>query len=169
MINMDRKLHITLTFLLYLGFATCYSLILFFHEGSIILPLSLLTVIVILATIRHVKYYRYDAFNPKAKVFIIVNMVLIFIFFYFNSTDFKQIFLLILIGDCIFAFSKAFSIKYIVGTYIVYYPYIYFMYKYKYELSYLDEAIQSSPYLSYFINNSYSLKLTTLLNQNSKW
>ncbi len=136
MINLDKKLHRFLTILLYVGLLTGFIITIFLNKQPLFYPLIILTLITLLASFSHFKYYRYDAVNDKAKVFIIINMILTFVFLYFNYTDYRQIFLLILIGDCIFAFPKSFSTKYVIMTYIVYYPYIYFVYEYNFNWNY---------------------------------
>lgn len=147
MINLDKKLHHYLTILLYFAFASGYLLIIIINESNNFIPLSILTLIVGLSTFSHIKYYRYDAVNNKAKLIIVINMILMFVFMYFNYTDFRQLFLLILIADCIFAFPRIFSIKYVIGTYVVYYPYIYTVYKYRmnwdYTSAFIDDIVIS--------------------------
>ena len=146
-INLDKKLHRFLTILLYVVFATGYLLIYFGNTSGALMPLSLFTLIVALSTLSHLRYYRYDSVNNKAKIFIILNMLLLFIFLYFDHSDFRQLFLLVLIGDCIFAFPRSFSIPYVICTYSTYYPYMFFAYNqrdgWNYSFIFVDDLVIS--------------------------
>jgi len=128
---MDKKSHKYLTILLYVVFATGYIVIILGNEGGVILPLFIYTLIVVLHTYSHIKYYRHNAVDSKGKTFIIVNMLLMFIFLFFDNSPLEQYFLLILIGDCIFAFSLAFSFTYIIATYFAFYPYMIMIYNFR--------------------------------------
>jgi len=121
---MDKKSHKYLTILLYLVFITGYIVIILGNKGLAIMPLFIYTLIVGISTYSHIKYYRHNAVDSKGKIFIILNMLLMFVFLYFDNSPLEQYFLLILIADCILAFSLTFSLTYIIGTYLAFYPYI---------------------------------------------
>jgi len=142
MINMDKKSHKLLTILFYVVFAAGYIVIILGNDGPALLPLVIYTVIVIIAIYSHMKYYNYKKVNPKAKIVLVVNMVLMFIFLYYDQSPLEQYFLLILIADCIFAFHMTFSRRYIIATYLIFYPYMIITSIYNNSGYYLDAFIE---------------------------
>jgi len=139
---MDKKSHKLLTILFYVVFAAGYIVIILGNDGPALLPLVIYTVIVIIAIYSHMKYYNYKKVNPKAKIVLVVNMVLMFIFLYYDQSPLEQYFLLILIADCIFAFHMTFSRRYIIATYLIFYPYMIITSIYNNSGYYLDAFIE---------------------------
>lgn len=124
--NMDQKTHSFLTILLYFTFLCGYSVILLLNSNPA-KPLLIFTIILVLTIYNHNKYYRYCQVNDKGKIFLAVNMILIYILLYFDYSNYEQLFILVLLGDCIFAYDMKFSIKYVLFINITYYPYAYFV------------------------------------------
>jgi len=148
MINVDKNSHRILTTLLYVVFATGYLVIILSNKGFPMLALCIYSLVFGLAIYSHIKFYRYDHVDPKAKIILIVNVILIFVFLFYDKSPFEHYFLLIIIGDCIFAFSRSFSIKYIIGIYMIFYPFTFFVDNYSNSgytmLAFLEDAVIST-------------------------
>lgn len=123
MMNMDKKTHKFLTLLLYIGYIIAYIVVVFLNDDWRI-PISILTLNLFISTYSHIKYYRSDHVKNKGKIALVVQMVFVFILVYFDQSNYEQLFMLLLIGDCIFAYNIKFSLKYVVGSYGLFFLYI---------------------------------------------
>ncbi len=141
MINVDKRTHRLLTYLLYVVFCTGYIVIFSNNIGYPVLTLIIYTLMLALTITNHIKYYRYEAVNPKGKIILIINMVLAFGIIHHDYSNFEQLFLLVIIADCILAFSIKFSLSFIFVTYLIYYPFIYLLYNTRPGWEFRDEFL----------------------------
>jgi signal transduction histidine kinase len=126
MVDMEKKTHYFLTMLLYITFFCGYSIILLLNDNPA-KPLTIFTIILLLTTYSHKKYYRHNHVDEKGKIFLAVNLLLTYVLLYFDYSNYEQLFILLLLGDCILGYDLKYSVKYIFIIHITYYPYAYFV------------------------------------------
>lgn len=121
MTNMDLKTHRILTALLYITFSVGLMVLIVMGDEERWLTISLYLVIIGLATFSHYRYYSNVEVMSQGKIFLVIEMLLTYAVIYTDRSTYEQIFLLILVGDCIFAYDYSYSFKYVLGSYGMYY------------------------------------------------
>lgn len=139
--NMDPKTHKLLTVVQNVAWLLAYVVLFTNNKGSqMLVSVSLLTIIVALNTWSHLHLYTHHSIAPKARVILIINMVLAYILLYFDASTFELLFLFILIGDVIYGNSTRFSIVYTAVTIVFLIPYYIYTYNYL-PVTYYDVSI----------------------------
>lgn len=120
--NMDKRSHIIMTSVMIITYIVSYSVVIIYNSTPII-PLIFLSVIMALSLFSHLNYYAPERVDPRAKVVLIVQMVLVFIMHYFDYNEDEYLYLFLLTGDAIFAFDWRFSTIYTAVSFLLYIPY----------------------------------------------
>ncbi len=133
--NMDRKTHEILTCIQYFIWLLCYVALLIPFDSFLSPAIIMLTLIVFLNTWSHKKYYTHQKVDKKAKIVLVINMILIFILLIYDNSTFELLFILILVGDAIFGMDIQFSLIYTLITFAVAIPY----YTYSYDSFFMNQ------------------------------
>lgn len=120
--NIDKKSHKFLTLVMYVNYFISYVVIFMFNKDPL-LPCFILTVNLVIHTFSHLKYYTNEGVDEKAKIMLVIQMIIVFILQYFDKSTYEFLFLFLPIGDCIYAFSYKFSAVYIAVSIGLFYPY----------------------------------------------
>ncbi|MCD4712667.1 MAG: hypothetical protein K8R73_05225 [Clostridiales bacterium] len=126
--NIDIKTHKFLTLIMYINYVCSYVVVFMFNDNPV-LPCLFLTVNLIISSVSHYKYYKSEGVNAKAKIVLIIQMIVVFCLTYFDRSTFELLFVLLIIGDCIFAFSYKYSMAFTSITFMVYFPFMIYIYK----------------------------------------
>ena len=122
MVNMDINTHRILTALLYVTFGGGFLVLFLSGDGISWLPIGLYTATMVVASYSHYNYYHAEKTEEMGKVFLVIEIALVFAVTLFDKSDYEHVFILLVIGDCIFAYSYLYSISFAVIVYGSFYP-----------------------------------------------
>lgn len=132
--NMDKLTHQILTGVMYVTYLACFYSIIISNDDFV--AFAILSVIFIISIISHHFFYSNLKVDKRAKIVLIIQMILLFVMLYFDKSEVEYLYLFLFVGDAIFAFEYRFSIFYSIISFGLFIPYNAYLFRMRYDINY---------------------------------